>query len=85
MRKLLLATALTVLTLPAFAEGLTVGQTLGTSETAVHDSLVALGYDVRRLEMEGGMIEAYAVKGKEMAEISVSPTSGLIVDLGGNG
>lgn len=83
MRKLILAVALLVAA-PAFAEGLAKGQMLGTSEEAVRSALTDLGWEVRKIDMEDGMIEAYAVMGKDMAEIYVDPASGEIVRIGGD-
>lgn len=83
MRKLVLAAALLVAA-PAFATDLTMGTELGTSPEAVKTALTDMGWDVRKLDMEDGMIEAYAVMGKQMAEIYVDPTSGQIVKVAGN-
>lgn len=84
MRNLLIAAALVLTTVPAFATDLEMGTVLGTSEDAVKAALIDLGWDVRKLDMEDGMIEAYAVMGKEMAEIYVDPTSGEIVKIAAN-
>lgn len=84
MRNLLIAAALVLTTAPAFATDLEMGTVLGTSEDAVKAALIDLGWDVRKLDMEDGMIEAYAVMGKEMAEIYVDPTSGEIVKIAAN-
>lgn len=83
MRKLTLASILAILPLAALAQDTTlaVGADLGMSEQAVKDSLTAMGYEVRKTDMEDGEIEAYAVKGKEMAEIYVSPETGKITKI----
>ena len=80
MRKLTLATVLAALPLAAIAQdaALAVGADLGTSEQAVKDGLTAMGYEVRKMDMEDGEIEAYAVRGREMAEIYVSPETGKV-------
>ena len=65
MRKLLLATALVLTTAPAFAADLEVGTVLGTTEDAIKAALIEMGWDVRKLDTEDGMIEAYAVMGDD--------------------
>lgn len=81
MRNFLLAAALALTTAPAFAADLETGTVLGTTEEAVKAALIALGWDVRKLDTEDGMIEAYAVMGDTMAEIYVDPTSGAVVKI----
>lgn len=84
MRKFIIATALVLATAPAFATGVEIGSTLGTTEEAVRVALTEMGWDVRKLDTEDGMIEAYAVMGAEMAEIYVDPASGEIVKISAN-
>ena len=83
MRKLLMTAALVLATAPAFASetttDLAVGTQLGTTEDAIKTMLTDMGWDVRKLDTEDGMIEAYAVMGDKMAEIYVDPTSGEVV------
>lgn len=84
MRKLVLTAALIAAPLFAFAEGdmIAVDTELGTTEEAVQAKLVEMGYEVRKMDMEDGMIEAYAVKGDEMLEVYVSPETGLVTKVG---
>lgn len=63
----------------ASAPELSVGTVLGSSEDAVRTALTDMGFEVRRIDDEGGKIEAYVVKGKTMAEVYVDPTTGKIV------
>ncbi|MCB1330053.1 MAG: PepSY domain-containing protein [Maritimibacter sp.] len=85
MRKLLMTAALVLVTAPAFATGdasdLAVGTQLGTTEDAIKTALTDMGWEVRKLDTEDGMIEAYAVMGDMMAEIYVDPTTGAVVKL----
>lgn len=84
MRKLTLAAILAVAPMMALAEGdmIAVDTELGTSSEAVEAKLVEMGYEVRKMDMEDGMIEAYAVKGDEMLEVYVSPETGLVTKIG---
>ncbi|AUH34830.1 PepSY domain-containing protein [Paracoccus tegillarcae] len=84
MRKLTLAVLLAAAPLMAFAEGdmIAVDSELGTTEEAVQAKLVEMGYEVRKMDMEGGMIEAYAVKGDQMLEVYVSPETGMVTKVG---
>lgn len=84
MKQIILASAL-LFAAPAFAEGLTMGMALGTTPDAVKAALTDMGWDVRKLDMEDGMIEAYAVMGNQMAEIYVNPTTGEVVKVSNNG
>lgn len=81
MRKFLLATALMLSTTPAFAADLAMGTQLGTTEEAIRAALTEMGWEVRKLDTEDGMIEAYAVMGNQMAEIYIDPTSGEVVKI----
>lgn len=81
MRKLLIATALVLTTAPAFAADLAMGTQLGATEDAIRTTLTDMGWEVRKLDTEDGMIEAYAVMGDRMAEVYVDPTSGEVVKI----
>ena len=81
MRKLLMTAALVLVTAPAFAQDLAIGTMLGTTEDAIRTALTDLGWEVRKLDTEDGMIEAYAVMGDKMAEIYVDPATGAVVKL----
>ena len=81
MRKLLMTAALVLVTAPALAEDLAIGTMLGTTEDAIRTALTDMGWEVRKLDTEDGMIEAYAVMGDKMAEIYVDPTTGEVVKL----
>ena len=85
MRKLILAAALAAFASPILAEGLEMGLALGTTEDTVRAALTEMGYEVRKFDMEDGMMEVYAVKGSEMAEIYIDVNTGAIVKVGGNG
>ncbi|HCQ63774.1 MAG TPA: PepSY domain-containing protein [Rhodobacteraceae bacterium] len=78
MRKLLIATALALTTAPAFAAELAIGTRLGTTEQAITAALTEMGWEVRKLDAEDGMIEAYAMMGDTMAEIYADPTTGEV-------
>lgn len=84
MRKLTLAAILAAAPLFAFAEGeaIAVDTELGKTEEAVKTALTGMGYEVRKMDMEDGMIEAYAVKGDDMLEVYVSPETGKVTRLG---
>lgn len=84
MRKFLIATALVLATAPAFAATVELGTQLGTTEDAIKAALTEMGWDVRKLDTEDGMIEAYAVNGSDMAEIYIDPTSGEVVKVSAN-
>lgn len=81
MRKLLIATALVLTTAPAFAANVAMGAQLGTTEDAIRTTLTEMGWEVRKLDTEDGMIEAYAVMGDRMAEVYVDPTTGEVVKI----
>ena len=89
MRKLLMTAALVLATAPAVTPAfatetsaeLAVGTQLGTTEDAIKTMLTDMGWEVRKLDTEDGMIEAYAVMGEKMAEIYVDPATGAVVKL----
>ncbi len=80
MRKFLIAVA-TVLALPAFAAEVTKDADLGTTMEEVKASLVEMGYEVRKMKMEDGKIEAYAVMDSKISEVFVDPATGLVAKI----
>lgn len=78
MKKLLLAAAFAA-SLPAPTLALSPGDTLGTTAYEIRASLTGQGWEARKVEMDDGKIEAYAVMGTQMLEIYVDPTTGKIV------
>lgn len=80
MRKLALI-ALIAFASPALAEDVTMGSSLGTSMEEVQASLTAMGYEVRKAEMEDGKIEVYFVRDGKMGEVYVSTESGEVTKL----
>lgn len=92
MRKSLILVAALALTTPAFAsddetmgnmpEDLAVGTMLGEDQAAIKTALEGLGYEVRKLDMEDGAIEAYVVKDRFMAEVYVNASTGEILKVG---
>lgn len=80
MRKLALI-ALIAFASPALAEDVTVDSILGKSLEEVQASLTAMGYEVRKAEMEDGKIEVYFVRDGEMGEVYVNPETGAVTKL----
>lgn len=80
MRKLALI-ALVALASPAFAEEVTIDSKLGTTIDEVQASLTAMGYEVRKAEMEDGKIEVYFVREGNMGEVYVSTETGAVTKL----
>jgi hypothetical protein len=80
MRKLALISVMMLAT-PVLAEDVTMQSVLGTTMEDVQASLIAMGYEVRKAEMEDGKIEVYFVRGSQMGEIYVDPTSGAVLKL----
>jgi hypothetical protein len=80
MRLMIIATAL-LFAAPAFATALEQGTVIGTDIETVKTTLTEMGYDVRKVEMEDGNIEVYALKGAEKSEMYISPKSGEIVKI----
>lgn len=80
MRKLLIAAAM-VIALPAFAGEVTQGAEIGKTMDEVKTSLTDMGYEVRKVEMEDGKIEAYAVMGEKMSEIYVDAGTGMVTKI----
>ncbi|WP_417275668.1 PepSY domain-containing protein [Celeribacter halophilus] len=80
MRILALITLLAFGT-PALAEDVTMDSALGTTMEEVQTSLTAMGYEVRKAEMEDGKIEVYFVRDGKMGEVYVSPQTGAVTKL----
>jgi hypothetical protein len=80
MRKLALI-ALIAFASPALAEDVTKDTNLGQTMDEVQASLIAMGYEVRKIEMEDGEIEVYFVRDGKMGEAYVSPETGEIIKL----
>jgi len=54
------------------------GATLGKSADEIKASLVAQGYEVRKVKPEDGMLEAYAMKDGKRYEIYVDTATGAV-------
>lgn len=80
MRKFLIAATM-VLALPAFAAEVTKDAELGTSMEEVKASLVEMGYEVRKMKMQDGEIEVYAVMDSKLSEVFVDPATGLVTKI----
>lgn len=80
MRKLALV-ALIAFASPVLAEDVTMESILGTTMEEVQASLSAMGYEVRKAEMEDGKIEVYFVRDGTMGEVYVSPETGMVMKL----
>jgi len=80
MRKLAMITLIAFAT-PGFAADVTMDSVLGTTVEEVSASLTAMGYEVRKTEMEDGKIEVYFVRGGQMGEVYVNPTTGAVMKL----
>ncbi len=57
------------------------GAALGKSADDIRTTLIAQGYEVRKVRAEDGKIEAYAVKDGRKFEIYVDPASGTVTDV----
>lgn len=68
MRNFALIAAIALAT-PALAEDVTIDSRLGTTMEEVQASLEAMGYEVRKAEMEDGEIEVYFVRDGQMGEV----------------
>jgi len=55
-----------------------VGATVGKTADEIKASLVAQGYEVRKVKPEDGMLEAYALKGDKLYEIYVDAGTGAV-------
>ncbi|WP_281955487.1 PepSY domain-containing protein [Pseudophaeobacter arcticus] len=80
MRKFTLL-ALLAIASPALADNITKDSVLGTNMEEVQASLTAMGYDVRKAEMEDGQIEVYFVRDGQMGEVYVNPQTGAVIKL----
>ncbi len=77
MRKFLIAATM-IIAVPAFATEVTQDTDLGTTMDAVKASLTEMGYEVRKVKMEDGEVEAYAVMDNKLSEVFVDPATGLV-------
>lgn len=80
MRKFALL-ALIAIASPALADSVTKDSVLGTTMAEVQASLTAMGYEVRKAEMEDGKIEVYFVRDGKMGEVYVNPQTGAVTKL----
>lgn len=55
-----------------------VGTELGTTGKEIRSSLISMGYEVRKIELEDGDLEAYALKDGARYEIYVDAITGKI-------
>jgi hypothetical protein len=81
MRKIVITAAAILFALPAFAQELIKDTVLGKSLDEVKASLTSMGYEVRKGEMEDGLIEVYFVKGDQLGEAYVDATTGKLAKL----
>jgi hypothetical protein len=54
------------------------GASVGTTAAEITESLTAKGYEVRKVEPEDGMLEAYALKDGHRYEVYVDTATGLV-------
>lgn len=80
MRKIALIAMMAFAT-PVLAEVVTMDSNLGTTIEEVQASLTAMGYEVRKAEMEDGKIEVYFVRDGKMGEVYVNPQTGAVMKL----
>lgn len=52
---------------------------IGKTSQEISSALKERGYQVRKVELEDGYLEAYALKNGERFEIYVDPTTGVLV------
>ena len=81
MRKIVITAAAVLFALPALAQELTTDTVLGKNVDEVKATLASMGYEIRKSEMEDGLIEVYFVKGNQMGEAYVDGTTGKIAKL----
>lgn len=81
MRKTLIAIAALMIAGPALAEGLAKDTQLGKTPEEITTTLVKMGYQVRKTDMEDGKIEAYAVKDGKMLEVYVDAGTGAVTEI----
>ena len=73
---------LTALIIPGFAfAGVELGQTLGSTEADVRAALTGMGYDVQKIEVEDGEIEADVALDGIAFEIEVAMETGVVVEI----
>ena len=77
MRKLIILGAFLAAS-PALALDFSTDTVLGTSMQEVKGTLANMGYEVRKSEMEDGMIEAYFIKGSEKGDVYVNTQTGKV-------
>jgi len=70
-----------ILASPVFAAELSKDSVLGTTTTEVQTNLTNMGYEVRKVEIDDGEIEAYFIDGKKLYEVYVSKETGKITKL----
>ncbi len=80
MRKLIILAVLAFAS-PALAAEVTMDTILGTTVPEVQSRLTDMGYQVRKSELEDGMIEVYFVKDDKMGEVYVSTVTGKVIKL----
>lgn len=80
MRKLLIVAAM-LIAAPALAAEVAQDAALGTTMEEVKASLIEMSYEVRKMKMEDGEIEAYAVMGDKLNEVFVDPATGLVTKI----
>jgi hypothetical protein len=54
------------------------GTKVGKTVEEITASLIAQGYEVRKIEPEDGMLEAYALKDGKRYEVYVNTTTGMV-------
>jgi hypothetical protein len=55
------------------------GDRVGTTDAEIRASLTAQGYEVRKIERDDGVMEAYALRDGKRYEIYVDPNSGEVL------
>lgn len=80
MRKLVLIAAMAIAT-PVLASQISTDTVLGATPDEVQANLKQMGYDIRKWEMEDGLIEVYAVMDGKRYEIYVDANTGRVARL----
>ena len=80
MRKLALI-ALIASASPALAEDITLDSVLGTTLQEIRTSVTAMGYEIRKSEIERGKIEIYVVGNGQQGEVYVNPQTGAVTKI----
>ncbi len=57
------------------------GASVGKTAAEITASLTAQGYEVRKVEPEDGMLEAYALKDGKLYEVYVNTTTGTVTKI----